>query len=256
MRSTRQHSRASLLTALLTVVLALTGCSPVVQSLVPLAPTPTTPPPRPTVAASNPATPTAPPKPTTAPAVAATKPAAAPSPAAKPASAASPTSSTAASAPAVVATAAASLPAIVASPPAVSAESRGAAPQDALGVANSAGAAAAANASDTEATALCGTGAVLSSRAGMVAGRQATIAIQKVEASYQPSTRGQPTFLNDAPYPNHVFTALIWGENRAQFQPPPESWQGKGLCVTGPVTLFQQRPQIVVTSPSQLRAAR
>jgi hypothetical protein len=150
----------------------------------------------------------------------------------------------------VVATSVAGLPAALPSP------AFKPAPNDALGVAASAGAAAAANASDPDATALCGPGAVLSTRAGQVAGRPATVAIARVAASYQPNVRGQPTFLNDAPYPNHAFTAVIWGGERRQFQPPPESWQGKALCVTGPVETFQQRPQIVVSSPSQLRAAR
>jgi hypothetical protein len=136
--------------------------------------------------------------------------------------------------------------------PDVSAASRGAAPPDDLGIAASANAAVA----DGDAVALCGPGAVLSTHAGQAAGRQATIAIPHVEASYQESTRGQPTFLNDAPYPNHVFTAIVWGRDRAQFQPALESYQGKPLCVTGPVELFQQRPQVVVNSPSQLRSPR
>ena len=124
-------------------------------------------------------------------------------------------------------------------------------------MAASANSAAAANTADAEATALCGPGAILSSRAAQAAGRSATIAIAKVEGSYQPNVRGQPTFLNDAPYPNHVFTVVIWGSDRRQFNPPPEgAWQGKALCVTGPVELFQQRPQIVVSSPSQLKAGR
>jgi hypothetical protein len=150
-----------------------------------------------------------------------------------------------------MATSVSGLPSVVASPAPRPASG------DALGVAASANSAAAANASDSEATTLCGPGAILSTRAGQAAGRQATIAIARVDASYQANVRGQPTFLNDAPYPNHVFTAVIWGRDRRQFQPPPEgSWQGKALCVTGPVELFQQRPQIVVSSPSQLKAAR
>jgi hypothetical protein len=150
----------------------------------------------------------------------------------------------------------AGLPAIGASP-AAGGEPRAPAPPDALGVAASAGSAAAAATADTEAVALCGPGAVLSTRAAQQAGRQATVAIAKVDGSYQAGVRGQPTFLNDAPFPNHTFTVVIWGSNRRQFQPPPEgAWQGKALCVTGPVEIFQQRPQIVVSSPSQLRAAR
>jgi len=100
--------------------------------------------------------------------------------------------------------------------------------------------------------AACGADAIPSARAAEAAGRQATIAINRVEASYQPSTRGQPTFLNDAPYPRHTFTAVIWGRDRRGFQPPPESYQGRALCVSGTVTMFQGRPQIEVSSPSQL----
>lgn len=156
----------------------------------------------------------------------------------------------------MVATSVAGLPAIGASP-AAGAAPRATAPPDALGVAASAGSAAAATTADTEAVALCGPGAVLSTRAAQQAGRQATVAIAKVDGSYQASVRGQPTFLNDAPFPNHTFTVVIWGSDRRQFQPPPEgAWQGKALCVTGPVEIFQQRPQIVVSSPSQLRAAQ
>jgi hypothetical protein len=170
--------------------------------------------------------------------------------------------------PAVVATSAAVLPAVVAptaptqsaqaaASPAPAGAPRHAAPADALGVAASAGSAAAVTTGpDAEAAALCGQGAILSTRAAQAAGRQATIAIARVEASYQPNVRGQPTFLNDALYPNHVFTAVIWGGDRRQFDPTPTSWQGKALCVTGAVELYQQRPQITVNSPNQLRAAR
>ena len=179
---------------------------------------------------------------------------AAPKPTAQPSLVANGAARATASPVAVVATSVAGLVAVGPSP-AVSTDARAGAQSDVLGVATSAGAVAAANASDAEAVALCGPGAVLSTRAGQLVGRQATVAVPRVTASYQPNTRGQPTFLNDAPYPNHVFTAVVWGTDRKQFQPAPESWQGKSLCVTGPVELYQQRPQITINSSSQLRAA-
>lgn len=244
--------RAALLTALAFGLLLLAGCWPATQSQTLTA--------APTATAIATAPPTSPPKPTSPSATATAKPTAAVKPTAVP----SPTTSSAAakpsptpngatgastSPPAIVATSVAGVPAALASPVPK--------PGDALGVAASANAAAAANTSDQEATALCGPGAILSTRAGQAAGRSATVAIGRVDASYQPNVRGQPTFLNDAPYPNHVFTAVIWGNNRRQFNPPPEgAWQGKALCVTGTVELFQQKPQIVVTAPSQLKAAR
>jgi hypothetical protein len=257
--------RARLLSTCALCLLLLTGCGALGQ-----APPPAT---TPTTTAAPAAAPRATTGPTAAtrsaaPAAAAKPPAASPTPSsaaanarpsAKPSPAASPTP--AAAKPAVVATAAAALPAVVASPaahpasPAPAAGPRAGAPADALGVGASAGSAAAGAMADADGAALCGPGAILSTRAGQAAGRQATIAIAKVEASYQPGVRGQPTFLNDAPYPKHVFTAVIWGSARGNFEAAPTSWQGKALCVTGAVEIYQQKPQIVVSSPSQLRAA-
>ena len=246
-------------------VVVMVGCWPVVQSQPPQAVSPastSTPATRAAAAPAQKANGSTTPKPT----VAAAKPTAAPSPAAaaisaKPAAKPSPVTNgaarSAASPVAVVATSVASLP-IVAASPGISTDARAGsgASSDILGVATSAVSVADANASDQEAVALCGPGAVFSTRAGQMTGRQATVAIPRVTAGYQPNTRGQPTFLNDAPYPNHVFTAVVWGKDRAQFQPAPEGWHGKSVCVTGLVELFQQRPQIAVSSPSQLRAAR
>jgi hypothetical protein len=265
-----------LITLVLVGIVTLVGCWPVVQSQPPEAISPGSTPTAAVRGAGNAANslvadaakPTAKPaaKPTVA-AQAAAKPTVAASPAAaaaaKPAAKPSPVANGAAQAsagqPAVVATSVAGLP-IIAASPAISTDARGTGPanstSDVLGVATSAVSVAEANASDQEAVALCGPSAVLSTRAGQVVGRRVTIAVARVTASYQPNTQGQPTFLNDAPSPNHIFTAVVWGTDRKQFQPAPESWQGKGVCVTGEVELFQQRPQMAVSVPSQLRAAR
>jgi len=56
--------------------------------------------------------------------------------------------------------------------------------------------------------------------------------------------RGTPTFINlDKPYPNQVFTILIWGENRASVGRFPET--GK-VCVVGTITQYHGKPEIVV----------
>jgi uncharacterized protein YceK len=256
--------RLHLLALVLIVCLLTVGCSAVQSSVAGPPATPTTPPratattkPDGKPAAKSAVKPTAAAAPAASPARASTKPVESASPAAvaiKPAAKPSPSSVGASRPPAVIATSVAGLPAV--GPTAgVSAEARAVAPADTLGVAASAGAAAA-GVSDQEATTLCGPGAVLSTQAGHMAGKSATVAMTQVTAAYQPAVRGQPTFLYDAPAPNHVFSAVIWGSERSQFQPTLESWQGKGLCVTGPVELVEQRPQVVVTAPSQLRAAR
>ena len=52
-------------------------------------------------------------------------------------------------------------------------------------------------------------------------GEKATVCGKVVSSHYASSSNGEPTFLNlDEAYPNHVFTAVIWGDNREQFDEP------------------------------------
>ena len=58
-------------------------------------------------------------------------------------------------------------------------------------------------------------------------GESASVCGIVASAKYATSTNRQPTFLNlDRPYPNQVFTAVIWGADRDQFSYSPESLQG------------------------------
>jgi hypothetical protein len=67
------------------------------------------------------------------------------------------------------------------------------------------------------------------------------------------SNRGQPTFLNlDAPYPDQIFTILIWGSERSKFGTPERDYAGKSLCVTGLIQDYRGTPEIVVRSPAQI----
>lgn len=84
-------------------------------------------------------------------------------------------------------------------------------------------------------------------------GETATVCGTVASANYAARSRGQPTFLNlDKPYPNHIFTALIWGKSRKNFGSPEQSLSGKHICVTGVITLYRGRPQIMLSSPDQL----
>jgi hypothetical protein len=76
-------------------------------------------------------------------------------------------------------------------------------------------------------------------------------------AKYADHSRGQPTFLNlDRAYPNQVFTAVIWGEDRAEFDPPPEhAFDGRAICVSGEITSYDGRPQIFVRAPAAITFA-
>lgn len=58
------------------------------------------------------------------------------------------------------------------------------------------------------------------------------------------SSRGTPTFINlDRPYPDQVFTFLIWGDDRGKVGTVPES--GK-ICATGVITEYRGSPEIVL----------
>ncbi|CAN5381533.1 hypothetical protein BH23BAC3_BH23BAC3_15120 [soil metagenome] len=73
-------------------------------------------------------------------------------------------------------------------------------------------------------------------------------------ADYLANVSGQPTFLNlDEPYPDHIFTAIIFGENRNRFRIPPEQeYLNQNICVTGTIRLHEGLPQIVVSDPEQI----
>ncbi len=87
-------------------------------------------------------------------------------------------------------------------------------------------------------------------------GESATVCGIVASATFAARTKGQPTFLNlDTPYPEHIFTALIWGSDRPKFGQPEDTYKGKRICVTGTIKAYRGVPEIVVTDPGQLREA-
>jgi len=88
-------------------------------------------------------------------------------------------------------------------------------------------------------------------------GEQATVCGKVASTRYAANTRGKPTFLNlDKPYPNQIFTALIWGENREKFGTPEEKYRDKQVCVTGKITAYRGAPEIVVSDPQSIELQR
>jgi DNA/RNA endonuclease YhcR with UshA esterase domain len=84
-------------------------------------------------------------------------------------------------------------------------------------------------------------------------GETATVCGNVVSTRYASSTKGQPTFLNlDKPYPNQVFTVVIWGSNRSKFGTPETDYKGKRVCATGEITDYRGTPEIVVAYPRQI----
>ena|ERR1700687_4003994 len=85
-------------------------------------------------------------------------------------------------------------------------------------------------------------------------GETATVCGNVVSTRYAASTKGQPTFLNlDKPYPNQVFTIVIWGSNRSKFGTPETDYKSMRICVTGKITAYAGLPEIVVDEPKQIK---
>jgi DNA/RNA endonuclease YhcR with UshA esterase domain len=85
-------------------------------------------------------------------------------------------------------------------------------------------------------------------------GETATVCGSVASTRYAASTKGEPTFLNlDKPYPNPIFTVLIWGSNRHKFGEPEKEFNGKRICVTGKITDYRGVPETVADDPRQIR---
>jgi DNA/RNA endonuclease YhcR with UshA esterase domain len=59
-------------------------------------------------------------------------------------------------------------------------------------------------------------------------------------------------FLNmGGKYPNQAFTAFIPSANAAQFS-KPQQYEGRTVSVSGKISLYKGKPEIIVNSPSQI----
>jgi hypothetical protein len=66
---------------------------------------------------------------------------------------------------------------------------------------------------------------------------------------------GKPTFINlGGAHPDQSVTALIWEAERTKWDTAPEAlYENRSICVTGTVERHEGTPQIVVSSPTQIR---
>jgi len=72
-------------------------------------------------------------------------------------------------------------------------------------------------------------------------------------AEYGANAQSQPTLLDlGKPSPKALFTAVIYGDHRAKFGTPEATLRGKRICVTGKISEYHGKPEIVLTDPSQL----
>ncbi|MGA8735801.1 MAG: hypothetical protein WB558_17925 [Terriglobales bacterium] len=84
-------------------------------------------------------------------------------------------------------------------------------------------------------------------------GEHAMVCGEVMSTHYATRSRGNPTFINlDKPYPNQVFTVLIWGSDRPKFGDPEDTYRSKSICVTGKISDYKGVPEIVAYAPSQI----
>jgi hypothetical protein len=82
-------------------------------------------------------------------------------------------------------------------------------------------------------------------------GETATVT-DRVDGVHQ-SAKGH-IFLNmGGKYPNQAFTAFIPAGSAAQFS-QPQQYEGRTVAVSGKITLYRGKPEIIVTSPAEINA--
>lgn len=96
---------------------------------------------------------------------------------------------------------------------------------------------------------------IAASQARAYVGKTVAVCGTVADSRFLSDSKRQPTFLNfENPYPDHVFTAVVWGKDRKKFRHPPEkAYHARNVCVTGVVTLYEGAPQMIVTTPAAIR---
>jgi len=84
-------------------------------------------------------------------------------------------------------------------------------------------------------------------------GEKATICGKVASTHYAKSSKGEPTFLNlEEAYPDHIFTLVIWGDNRDNFDKPEVKYKDKNVCAKGKIKSYKGIAQIILYSESQI----
>lgn len=86
--------------------------------------------------------------------------------------------------------------------------------------------------------------------ASQYVGRSVTVegVVQQVSSS-----RGGTTFINfGGRYPNHVFYAVIFKKYANRFS-NAHAYDGRHVAISGEIGLYKGKPQIILSSPSQIQ---
>ncbi len=84
-------------------------------------------------------------------------------------------------------------------------------------------------------------------------GDSVTVCGLVADLRYFENAKNQPTLLNiGAAFPDNKLTAVIWGDVRKEFKQPVDDFKGKQVCITGKITIFKDKPQIVIEKLEQI----
>ena len=85
-------------------------------------------------------------------------------------------------------------------------------------------------------------------------GETATVCGRVVRIYFAHKAKGLPALMNiDMPYPQQIFTIVIWGTDRTKFGNLERTYRDKIICVSGKITSHHEIPEIVITTPGQIR---
>ena len=89
-------------------------------------------------------------------------------------------------------------------------------------------------------------------------GQPATVCGIVSSTHFASRNKGQPTFLHlNRPYPNQIFTIVIWGSDRSSFPNIPEVYyKNKRICVSGQIQQNNGKPEIIVRRSGQIKEER
>jgi DNA/RNA endonuclease YhcR with UshA esterase domain len=77
----------------------------------------------------------------------------------------------------------------------------------------------------------------------------------KVQDTYETKGAKKTTYINfGKPYPKSTFTIVIFGSNLKNFKYKPVDYlKNKEVCVTGKITIYKGKPQMIITKEEQIQ---
>jgi len=85
-------------------------------------------------------------------------------------------------------------------------------------------------------------------------GKYEKVCGQVANTYYADKNKGKPTFINlDRPYPDQIFTVMVWDSDRKNFKFKPEDfYRDKEICVEGKIRDYKGVAEIIIKTPKEV----